>query len=427
MSRPRSDPFDPAAIRTAIENGESERALYLAYASTAARPYARSTFSAMLRRKVEPAPKVEPERPTCAEIAERWRERVGVKPRILALGPGGGLRVQKGALIAFDSETRLTYTKAAKPPSAIVLSSAGGFVSIEAIRFCTRAHVAIVALNRGHGFLSLLTAAPSASAALMRAQARAEPLSLARAIVIAKLDAMRRAGALADVAPFITALASALTVEAVRVVEAQSSRVAWGAPIALKWERGPVPLDYAASWLMRSRIDAKGRVKRGARHPINSMLNAAFSVTAARLTAYLMALGLAPAIGFLHNDKRGRWSLAWDAIEPLRPAIEAQLFGMIERERFAVSDFVRAPDGSLRLAPSMLAAVLNEAAPPHAALAQCVRWLARLVLSSADKGRTREAEDHLRQIEGFGLAVGGGGLERGDAALKRIGTGGERR
>ena len=126
LSRPRCDPFDVTAIRSAIERGEtSERAAYLEYAASAGRPYARSTFSAMVRRKVEPAPKVEPERPTCADVLDRWRERVTVKPRILSLGPGGGLRVQKGALIVFDGETRLTYTKAAKPPSAIVLSSAG--------------------------------------------------------------------------------------------------------------------------------------------------------------------------------------------------------------------------------------------------------------------------------------------------------------
>ena len=140
-----------------------------------------------------------------------------------------------------------------------------------------------------------------------------------------------------------------------------------------------------------------------------------------------MALGLAPAIGFLHNDRRGRWSLAWDAIEPLRPAIEARVFRLVEAERFAVSDFVRAPDGSLRLAPALLAMVLNEAAPPHAALAQCVRWLARLVLSSADEGRTRETEDHLRQIEGFGLAVGGGSLRARRCGAPFIGPRGERR
>jgi hypothetical protein len=78
------------------------------------------------------------------------------------------------------------------------------------------------------------------------------------------------------------------------------------------------------------------------------MLNAAFSVTAGRLTAYLSAAGFAPAIGFLHADKRGRYSLAWDTIEPARPGIEARLFRMIERERFAASDLVRAADGSIQ-------------------------------------------------------------------------------
>jgi CRISPR-associated protein Cas1 len=271
-----------------------------------------------------------------------------------------------------------------------------------------------------------MTAAPVASAALIRAQARAEPLGLAQAIVMAKLDAMRRAGALADVAPFAQALALARTVEAARIVEAQASRLAWCAPIALKWENGPIPLDYAAPWLMRSRIDARGRRKRGARHPVNAMLNAAFSVTAGRLCAYLAGLGLAPAIGFLHSDKRGRWSLAWDAIEPLRPAIEARVFGLVERERFAVSDFTRAPDGSLRLSPVLLSTVLNEAAPPSTALAAAARWIARLVLSAGKDEGAGDPEKRLRHVKGARAAIGALGLKRGDPPILCIGPSGER-
>jgi CRISP-associated protein Cas1 len=129
---------------------------------------------------------------------------------------------------------------------------------------------------------------------------------------------------------------------------------------------------------MRSRLDAKG--KRGARHPVNAMLNAAFSVTAGRLAAYLAGAGLSPAIGFLHADKIGRWSLAYDAIEPLRPWIEARLFRFAARERFAADDFVRASDGSLRLSTGLLRAVLNEAAPPHSTLGRAcsLRLLGRL-------------------------------------------------
>src|ERR1700733_2665545 len=152
---------------------------------------------------------------------------------------------------------------------------------------------------------------------------------------------------------------------------------------------------------------------------MNAMLNAVFSVTAGRLAAALQAAGAHPAVGFLHADKRGRWSLAWDAIEPLRPTIEARVFRLIEHERFDVRDFVRAPDESLRLAPGLLSIALNACAPPSATLAGCVRWLGRLVLS-AEEGVTEKAEQRLRHVGGLSLAVGGGALEFGD--LSRIGV-----
>jgi CRISPR/Cas system-associated endonuclease Cas1 len=114
----------------------------------------------------------------------------------------------------------------------------------------------------------------------------------------------------------MSALDRAAYIDQVRNIEAQASRVAWPNPPALQWEKGPVPPDWKIAWIMRTRLDAKG--KRGARHPVNALLNSAFAVTAGRLVGHLAAAGLSPAIGFLHVDKRGRWSLAWDAIEPLR-------------------------------------------------------------------------------------------------------------
>jgi len=410
--RPRCDVFDARAIRAAIERGEiSERAAYLDYAATAARPYARSTFSVLLKRGDAIEPK-----PQCADTLERWRERAAVKPRILSLSPGGGLRVQAGALIAFDSAQRLVYTRAAKPPSAIVLSSAGGFVSIEAVRFCARANVAIVALNRAHGFLTVMTGAPKASAATLRMQVRADPTPIARAIVAAKIGALARAGALRRTAQFMSALDRAASLDQIRNVEAQASRVAWPDTPALQWEKGPVPSDWRSPWLMRTRLDAKG--KRAARHPLNAMLNAAFAVTAGRLAAYIAAAGLSPAIGFLHADKPGRWSLAWDAIEPLRPMIEARAFRFVARERFAPDDFIRAPDGSLRLAPGLLSAVLDYCAPPSQPLAQCVRWLSRLLAANGEREQTGES---LGDGERAGAAIGHVGLKSGDATLLRIG------
>jgi CRISPR-associated endonuclease Cas1 len=429
MARPRCDLFDASAIRTAIDRGETtERSAYLAYAATAARPYARSTFALMLKRPSATADfeaESDDDEPP-QELLDHWRERSRVKPRILSLSPGGGLRVKASALIAFDGPLTLTYSRASKPPLAIVLSAAGGFVSVEAIRFCARAGVAVVALDRAHGFLSLMSGAPKASAATLRMQVRAEPAPIARAIVAAKIAALRQAGALTTPEQFISALDRAVSLDQIRNLEAQASRVAWPDTPALQWEKGPVPSDWRAPWLMRTRLDAKG--KRAARHPINAMLNAAFAVTAGRLAAYIAAAGLSPAIGFLHADKPGRWSLAWDAIEPLRPMIEARTFRFVARERFTPDDFIRVPDGSLRLAPGLLSAVLDDCAPPSQPLAQCVRWLARLIESGglAANGEPKQSGKRLGDREHVGAAIGGGGFERDDAALLRVGFGGER-
>jgi hypothetical protein len=197
------------AIRSAIKRGETtERAAYLDYASTAARPYARSTFALMLKRQ-------EPEREdgealTCADVLDRCRERSPVKPKILSLSPGGGLRVQAGALKVFDGGLTLTYARSAKPPLAIVLSSAGGYVSMEAVRFCARANVAIVALDRSHVFLTLIGGSMQANAAMLRAQVCIEPLPIARMIVAAKIESMARVGALSECGRFVTAFVTSV-------------------------------------------------------------------------------------------------------------------------------------------------------------------------------------------------------------------------
>jgi hypothetical protein len=49
------------------------------------------------------------------DALDRWRDRSPIKPKILSLSAGGGLRVKAGALVAFDGPTIVTYSKAAKP------------------------------------------------------------------------------------------------------------------------------------------------------------------------------------------------------------------------------------------------------------------------------------------------------------------------
>ena len=54
-------------------------------------------------------------------------------------------------------------------------------------------------------------------------------------------------------------------------------------------------------------------------------------------------------IGFLHSDKHGRNSLVWDAIEPLRPLIDALVFKFIAQREFTRSDFPQAGRNAHRI------------------------------------------------------------------------------
>jgi hypothetical protein len=97
VGRPRCDPFDAAAVVAAIGKGETTplRA-YQAYASTAARPYARASFDTVLQRHQRLVPSPEPP-PTVwpaphaidaapdAESDAFWDARLAVKTRVVTI------------------------------------------------------------------------------------------------------------------------------------------------------------------------------------------------------------------------------------------------------------------------------------------------------------------------------------------------------
>jgi len=149
-----------------------------------------------------------------------------------------------------------------------------------------------------------------------------------------------------------------------------------------------------------------GKSPRHAVHPVNALLNVAFSVTAGRLTALLSASGACPAIGFLHSDKPGRWSLAWDTIEPLRPMIEERVFDFIRRHQFGANDFIltkpapgsKSPGGHIRLMDNLLKTVIAETAISGRTLDAMVCWMVGLIGSSGCGGKLPPLEPALRQL-----------------------------
>lgn len=73
--------------------------------------------------------------------------------------------------------------------------------------------------------------------------------------------------------------------------------------------------------LIPSELGFKAREHRGARDPVNSLLNYGYGVLLSRVINSILLAGLDPYAGFLHVDRSGRPSLALDLIEEFRQPI----------------------------------------------------------------------------------------------------------
>jgi CRISPR associated protein Cas1 len=88
---------------------------------------------------------------------------------------------------------------------------------------------------------------------------------------------------------------------------------------------------------------------------------------------------LSSPIGFLHADRKGRNSLVWDAIEPLRPSIDACVFAFIARREFSRSDFPQVSAHSFRLARPIIGEMLSAAMLPQAAITNAADAMLHLI------------------------------------------------
>jgi CRISPR/Cas system-associated endonuclease Cas1 len=375
MARPRSDTFDAAAIRAAIAHGETTaRQAYEAYASCAARPYARSTWELLLRR---------PEAAAMAarEIAAPWGDIAPVKPlRVLTMiSDRASLKVRGGALIATDDDRGLVYEPRSVKPVAIVMAGWAGFVTIEAMRFCSDFKIAIIVLDWTRDFMTVVAPPARQSANWIRRQAVADPLPIAKALIRAKVEAHAEAGAFDQsiCARAITRLSAASSLTNVLMAEAQAARSAWMRhDVILRWrEKGAIPKSWKLPYGARRQMN--GKSSRHATDPINALLNLALAVTIGRLAVALCARGLSPAIGILHQTPQ--WALAYDVVEPLRPYVEAATFRFISAHKFAPSDFILVSDGQVKTDSALSRAFLDAAAAPQTEIDIAVTHLCRLI------------------------------------------------
>lgn len=85
------------------------------------------------------------------------------------------------------------------------------------------------------------------------------------------------------------------------------------------------------------------RNRRPPQDPVNALLSLGYSLLAKDLTIIAQAVGLEPYLGFYHQPRPGRASLALDLMEPFRPlVVDSAVLTAINTRMVTVRDFVRA-------------------------------------------------------------------------------------
>lgn len=209
-------------------------------------------------------------------------------------------------------------------------------------------------------FLARIEGAPHGNVLLRREQHRAadseeRSLRLSRSFIAGKLINTRRflvhatrdhesheareaiRGVTDHLVAMLKSLSEATTVETIRGIEGASAQSYFG--VLGRLFKSP---DEALRF--------EGRTRRPPKDPINALLSFGYTLLHSDCAGALNGVGLDPAIGFLHEDRPGRMSLALDLMEELRvPVVDRMVIALLNRGQLQAHDFVEQPGGEWRL------------------------------------------------------------------------------
>ena len=92
------------------------------------------------------------------------------------------------------------------------------------------------------------------------------------------------------------------------------------------------------------------RVRRPPTDPVNALLSYTYTLITHECSSALQGVGLDPYVGFLHQDRPGRVSLALDLLEEFRaPWADRFILTLINRKQIQLKDFITEASGAVRL------------------------------------------------------------------------------
>lgn len=213
-------------------------------------------------------------------------------------------------------------------------------------------------------FLARVQGRQSGNVLLRRSQYRwaddeGKSVSVARLLVAAKI-ANSRSVLLRELRnhgenPAIRAAAERLAVSLRRVQAARSVAESMG----MEGEASATYFSVFNELLRGTGFVFGGRVRRPPTDPVNALLSFVYSLVTQECVSSLQGVGLDPFVGFLHQDRPGRSSLALDLLEEFRAAwADRFVLTLINRRQVKLDDFVVEASGAVRLQDDIRKALL---------------------------------------------------------------------
>ncbi len=309
------------------------------------------------------------------------------------------MRVDKGRLIIRDGNThypspkrQFEYFKGSLDiPPRIVLLDGSGSITLDAMDWLAEQQVPLIRVKWNGQFLSLLTSGGQAAdseklAWQMRArECETEKLAFYLPLMITKLenslDTLRgylpesreRDAAEDKISVYLDRLRSdpPAALKTLLGIEAQSASVyfkSWRA-LDLKWrpsKHHPIPDEWHQFYSRGSlAVRNRGGANIFATHPVNAMLNYAYTVLLARTQIQAIADGYDPMLGVVHTRSRSSYGpprpgYAIDLMEPQRPKVDRVVLQLVREETFSGADFLLQSDGVVRLGTEFARRLVGE-------------------------------------------------------------------
>jgi CRISPR-associated endonuclease Cas1 len=324
----------------------------------------------------------------------------------VAHGYGLKIYVHRGHLIIHDGighdrKTR-RYHRVTSKLRRLILIGHTGYITLDALRWLHDIGAALVHIDADGQLLTTSTASGPGHAALRREQALAPTshagVEIARGLLHAKVAGQASllselpAGprALDTVSRSLDTISNAPDIPSLVTAEAEAASAYWDA-----WSELPIPIGDRD----RERVPAHWRTV-GTRHsplsngprlacnPANAVLNYLYALLEAETILATHAVGLDPLIGIFHTDQRHRASLALDAMEAVRPLVDAYVLALLTQRTLARDDFAETRKGTCRVTPRMAARLAQTTDTWRHHIAPVVEGIAHALAQAATRSMT---------------------------------------